>query len=60
MCSLKLNRLFSNSPKCLRVEQVTTYALLNVTGKEFSLFDLFEKYTSCACLLRCGLNCIFH
>ena len=41
----------SNSPKCLRVEQVTTFALLNVTEREF---------TSCACLLGSRLNCIFH
>ena len=42
-------------------EQVTTLALLNVTGRELSLFDFFffEKYTSCACLLGSGLNCIF-
>ena len=60
ICSLKLNLLYSNSPKCLWVEQVTTFALLNVTEREFSLFDFFEKYTSWACLLGSGLKWIFH
>ena len=52
--------MFSNSPKCFWVEQITTFALLNVKGREFWLFDFFEKYTSCACFLGSGLNCIFH
>ena len=57
---LKLNRLSSNSPKCLWVDQFTTSALLNVTGREISLFDFFGKYTSCACLLGSKWNYIFH
>ena len=46
--------------KCLWVEQVTTFALLNFALREFLLIDFFEKYTSCVCLLGSGLNYIFH
>ena len=50
----------SNSPKCLWVELVTTFALLNVTGREFLLFDFFKKFISCACLLGSGINYNFN
>ena len=33
----------SNISKCLWVEQVTTFALFNVTGREFSLLWFFRK-----------------
>lgn len=41
------------------LKQVTTFVLLNVTGREFFFFDFFEKYKYLMFFLGSGLNFIF-
>ena len=58
-CSLKLNLLSRNIPKCFwKVVCRTTFSLRN-KGEWLVVWNLQEKISSCACLVASGLKFIF-
>ena len=60
MCSLNDNLLSRGSPRCFWFQLSLISELLRKSGGCALAFFFLEKIISCACLVRSGLNDIFH
>ena len=60
MCSLNHNLLFRVNPTCFWFELSLISELLKKSGGFVVVFFFLEKKISCACLVRSGLNDVFH
>ena len=60
MCSLNDKLLSRVSPRCFWFKLILISELLKKSGGCVVTFFFMEKIISCACLVRSGLNDIFH
>ena len=58
--SSKLSWLSKIKPRCFLKAVCLTFVLLKLSGAWSGFIILREKITSCACLVRSGLELIFH